>query len=441
VIKCLLLWFNDGGIFLDVFFTVNEFFMTKLCPELPRNYRTYPALAMDEVMNTFEKTKHTHLEPINFGKGVSSFNPFEHVETQLNCTDLSKHISYGDINGLLSLRQAICDYYQIHFNYELTPERVCITDGASGGLMIALAMLLEKGGEIILPASCYPAYSIFAKMFETQCRFAPLKDDFSIDVEQLPKLISNKTQAILINSPSNPHGTFLTQAELEALSDLGVPVIFDEVYQSLALSNQKIPSAIQLTHQHFLVNSLSKSLAIAGFRVGYLIVPEHLAKTMTNVKAVVNMCTSLPSQTIAEKLLAHWDELIAKHQAMLRHNWAIFQQHTGQLGLRLKTQPKAGFFALVDVSQAEKSDMQIAQELAQYHALGSSPGVDFQLQDTACLRLNFACPTQQIKTGLQRLADYLSDSNYSVTTLNTHKSIPITVPPSIPSLEPMRRYG
>lgn len=388
--------------------------MKKTSPNLLSSYSDYPALAMDEIMDMFANASHQH-EPINFGKGVSSFNPFEHVAVQLNCDDLSKHVSYGDINGLFSLRQRICDYYRTYFNYELSPERVCITDGASGGLMIALAMLLETGGEIILPQSCYPAYPILAKIFAAQCRFAPLKANYSVDIERLPQLISRKTKAILINAPSNPHGALLTQDELDALTNLGVPVIFDEVYQSLGLNYTPIPSAIHHTHQHFLVNSLSKSLAIAGFRVGYLIVPEQWAQTMTNVKAVVNMCTSLPSQTIADKLLQHWDGLITKHRALLRHNWVMFKQQTEQLGLELLTEPQAGFFALVDVSKARKPDMQIAQELVQHHAFGAIPGVDFQLQHPCCLRLNFACQTQQIQPGLQRLADYLSSYSSRVT--------------------------
>ncbi len=272
-------------------------------------------------------------------------------------------------------------------------------------------MLLNKGGEIILPASCYPAYPILAQLFGVKCRFAPLKEDFSLDVEQVSRLISPKTQAILVNSPSNPHGAILSVEELDSLTRLGVPVIFDEVYQSLSLTDAPIPSAIPFTDQHVLVNSLSKSLSIAGFRIGYLIVPEKLTQTMTNVKAVVNMCTSLPSQVIAENLLGYWDELVSKHRAMLQQHWLLFKQQADRLDLKLCTQPKAGFFALLDVSQVlkqtSKTDMQMAQELAQYYALSSSPGLDFQAQDSAFLRLNFACPSQQIETGLQRLADYL----------------------------------
>jgi len=375
---------------------------------MPKNYRTYPALAMDEIMDTFANASYRSLEPINFGKGVSSFNPFDHVHAQLTSTDLGEQVGYGDIKGLLSLRQAICRHYQENFDYDLSPDRVCITDGASGALTIALAMLLEKGGEIILPESCYPAYAILTQVFGGNCRFAPLRDNFCIDIEQLPSLISNKTQAILINSPSNPHGTFLRADELDAVTNLAVPVIFDEVYQSLSLVDEPIPSAIQFSDRHLIVSSLSKSLAIAGFRVGYLIVPEQQIKLMTNVKAILNMCTSLPSQTIAETLMGHWDSLIDKHRAMLRNNWSTFKYYSNHLGLKLRSQPEAGFFAMVDVSEAEQNDMQVALELAKYHGMSSSPGIDFQDDDAGFLRLNFACHTQQIETGLTRLANYLA---------------------------------
>lgn len=226
-------------------------------------------------------------------------------------------------------------------------------------------------------------------------------------MEKLPDLISNKTRAILINSPSNPHGACLSLKELEAIGSLGVPVIFDEVYQSLSLSDEVIPSAINFSKGHFLVNSFSKSLAIAGFRLGYLIVPEEKVQVMTNVKAILNMCTSLPSQLLTECLLQHWDKLLKKHRAMLRQNWSIFQHTINALGLKLRSQPKAGFFALVDVADVHQDSIEISRELARYYALASVPGIDFQDSNHNFLRLNFACDSDQIKLGLFRLAQYL----------------------------------
>lgn len=384
------------------------------------NYRSYPSLAMDEVMTVFENTHH-HITPINFGKGVSSFNPFEHVATQLNHTELGQYISYGDINGLASLRKAISHYYQTHFDYDLNPERICITDGASGALTIALAMLLNTDGEIILPASRYPAYDVLVQIFAAKCRLVPVKDDYCIDIEQLPRFITSKTQAILINSPSNPHGAVLDESALSAITSLGIPVIFDEVYQSLSLTDDAIPSAIHLSDRHIIISSLSKSLAIAGFRVGYLIVPESQIQLMTNVKAVLNMCTSLPSQLLAAQLVAHWDLLVSKHRAMLQKNWSTFYQIAQALDLKLRTIPKAGFFALIDVTDAPSDSMQMSLELAQHYALGSTPGIDFQAYDNAFLRLNFACHPQRIKIGLARLANYLQCDEHE------RQSIPQTV--------------
>lgn len=371
------------------------------------NTQSYPSLAMDEIIDIFGKADYSGLNPINFGKGISCFNPFDHVDVKLSRSCLAEHIPYGEISGLMSLRLAICRYYQESFNYDLSPDRVCITDGASGALTIALAMLLEDGGEIILPESCYPIYNVLAKIFNADCQLVPVKNDFCIDVEKLAHFISRKTSAIVINSPSNPHGAFLSANKLEAISRLGVPVIFDEVYQSLPLVDEVIPSAIHFSNQHFIVNSLSKSLAIAGFRVGYLIVPEEQVQLVSNIKAVLNMCTSLPSQLLAESLLQNWDELLDKHRTMLRENWIVFKRTINYLGLKLRTQPKAGFFALLDVADVSQDSMQISRELANHYALASVPGIDFQDSDHAFLRLNFACHSHQIEPGLVRLAEYL----------------------------------
>ncbi|NEO39759.1 MAG: pyridoxal phosphate-dependent aminotransferase [Moorea sp. SIOASIH] len=381
---------------------------------MPESDVSCPPLAMDIIMEVFDRPNHQGLEPINFGKGISSFNPFDHVDVNIDSVLLGHHVGYGNINGINSLRQAICRYYQEKFDYDLSPDRVCITNGASGALTLAFAMLLNKADEIILSEACYPAYNVLAKIFGVNCRLAPMGDDYCIDIEQLPNQISNKTKAIVINSPSNPYGTFLQDHQLEAIANLGVPVIFDEVYQALPLNDEPIPSAIRFSDRHLIISSLSKSLAIAGVRVGYLIVPESQVELMTNVKAVLNMCTSLPSQLIAEKLIQHWDELVSKHRYLLRYNWLLFERTAKRLGLKLRTHPQAGFFALVDVAEAEKDAMELSLHLAQNYALSSAPGIDFHDHDHAFLRLNFASPAHHIETGLTRLAGYLLGSEQSL---------------------------
>jgi aspartate/methionine/tyrosine aminotransferase len=207
-----------------------------------QEYHIYSSLAMDEVLEVFLKESPAHLKPLDLGKGVSAFNVFDHVDIQLTPKELSAHTSYGDVNGLQRLRRAIADYYGEKFNYDLNPNRICITDGASGALTIAFALLTANGGEIILPDSCYPVYRIYANLFAARYQLARLHpENFHLDIAALKRQISNHTRALLVNSPSNPHGAVLSDEELAEICQLGVPTIFDEVYQALSLSDKKFP--------------------------------------------------------------------------------------------------------------------------------------------------------------------------------------------------------
>jgi aspartate/methionine/tyrosine aminotransferase len=257
------------------------------------------------------------LWPINFCQASSSWNPFEHVDFCLTRDDMGVHTSYAALNGTPGLRRAVCSYYQDEFGVDIRPERVCITAGATEALLIAFAMLTEPGGEVILASSHFPPLRCVAHMFGVECRFAPTNGRHVLDVERLPGVITPRTQAIVVNSPSNPHGAALTEAELEAIAGLGVPVIFDEVYQPLGLFGARIPSAAPFADRHLVINSFSKSLSLAGFRVGYLIVPEAQIGLMTDVKATTSFSTSSPGQAVCEALLAHRDELLSRHKAML----------------------------------------------------------------------------------------------------------------------------
>lgn len=368
------------------------------------------SLAMDRVLEQFLTHPANAFPPLDLGKGVSSFNVFDHIEMQLTPEDLHQHTAYGDINGLASFRQLIANFYGEKFNYALSPKRICITDGASGALAIAFSLLVNNGGTIVLPDSCYPIYRIYAHLFGAHCRFAQLNPaTFHIDQATLGQQVATGAQAILINSPSNPHGAVLSGDELAEIAALGVPVIFDETYQALSLNHQAVPSAIHFADDHFIVNSFSKSLAISGFRLGYLIVPERYIEAMTNAKATLNICTSLPSQLVGEQLLLHWDNLLAQHLAMIKENWQIFEQKRAELPLKLYSQPQAGFFATLDVSQAPYDSYQTAMTLATDYGLNTVPGIDFQTPDPGFIRVNIACPGHVIAPALERIACFFAD--------------------------------
>ena len=374
-----------------------------------QQFQIYSSIAMDDVLRVFMNESPADMQSLDLGKGVSSFNVFDYTDIHLTPRELSEYTGYGEINGLHSLRCSIARFYGEKYNYDLNPERVCITDGASGALTLAYALLSINGGNIIIPECCYPVYRIFSSLFALQTQTVNLSSDFNIDLISLRKTIDNNTAALVLNSPSNPFGSVLTDSDLEEICNLGVPVIFDEVYQALPLSTQKIPSAIHYADQHFIVNSFSKSLSIAGFRLGYIVVPEQYIDKMTNAKATMNICTSLPSQSLGERLLRQWDFLIEKHQEMLKKNWEKTAQELSRHHLRLRAIPKAGFFAPLDVSDLNKNSFEVSLDLAREYALNTAPGVDFCSSDPKFIRLNFACPYAHIAPAIERIAQYMSD--------------------------------
>jgi aspartate/methionine/tyrosine aminotransferase len=369
--------------------------------------KPYPALYMDKVMQALNQAQQRTMAVINFCQAGSSFNPFDRVDGQLSHRDLATYTAYAPFQGTLGLRQAIRRFYQEKFDQDLALEQICITAGATEALTVAFGMLTKPGGEIILAASHFPPFRCVAHLFDVQCRFAPVNECNCLDVTQLPKLITPKTQAIVVNSPSNPHGAVLSAAELAAIADLGVPVIFDEVYQALGLDTSPIPSAIGHCDRHLLVNSFSKSLSLAGLRIGYLIAPPDQVDRMLDVKATTSFSTNAPGQMLVERLLPHWDSLIDNHRAMLQQQWQQFAQTAHSLGLALLPKPQAGLYGLLNIAASGLNSAEVALALARDFAVGVAPSIDFQTPDPGFLRLNYAAPLAQIEPGLRRIADYL----------------------------------
>jgi aspartate/methionine/tyrosine aminotransferase len=141
--------------------------------------------------------------------------------------------------------------------------------------------------------------------------------------------------------------------------------------------------------------------------LGYLIVPERYIEKMTNAKATMNICTSLPSQLVGEVLLKNWDYLIQQHRHRLKINWQELNRLLPEYHLSLYSIPEAGFFAVFDVSNLNKSSLAVSLELVREFGLNTAPGIDFQNPDPRFIRLNFACPMEDLAPALSRFSSYL----------------------------------
>ncbi|MEZ4452893.1 MAG: pyridoxal phosphate-dependent aminotransferase [Nannocystaceae bacterium] len=345
---------------------------------------------------------------IDMGRGSSTFNVFDHLAAPLTPQDLRRCAPYGAILGHAELRAAICDHYQATFGHHLDPSRICVTNGASEGLLLALSLLVGAGDEVIIPEIGYPAYRALVTMLGGICRACPIAPDGRLDLAALRRLLSPRTQALIVNSPSNPLGRALSREALESIADLGVTVLYDEVYQPLPIDDEReLASAIHLSERHFVVNSLSKSVGLAGLRVGYLVVPPGARRSIADAKAALNISTQTPGQLVALAVLRRWDELVRAHRTMLRAHWSVFLRALARNGLRLYAAPEAGFFATIDTRGAGIPSYEIAAALARMHGLCTVPGSEFGGGDPGFLRLNFSCHADHIEPALAQIGAFL----------------------------------
>lgn len=377
--------------------------------------RIHTAMVMDTLVDAFYDLSEGQNTLIDMGRGISSFNPLPLVDVKLSDADLYSTVAYGELRGLALLREQICHQLEIQTGSNVTPNRIIITAGATEALLLALSLMLTEPGEVIIPRYYYPAYPGMIEVFGGKCCYVDVDENFCLDVNTIKAAVTSSTRGIIVNNPSNPFGTILTAQELDELADLGVPVIFDEVYGKLELEKEiETTTALRHSDRHYLVNSFSKSLGIAGFRLGYLIAPVDRIPALVNAKAVLSICASVPSQVIGCKLITSLGQLQAEHRRFLSGNWKLLAKSLKLAGIKLKGQPQAGYFANIDLSEYDVSPLDLSQRLVENYGLCTTPCDDFYYPGAnntpdRSIRINFACSPSQIQPAISRLSSCLAD--------------------------------
>ena len=348
----------------------------------------FPTLALDQVIFELGKWSDQEKPLVNFAPGQSSFNVWKALGEEPPPIPIERVLRYGDLSGSLKLRELISQ--------------------GTEAIMLALQLLMRTGDALLTSQTCYPGYRHLHHFFGASRFSIPLRKDFVVDLNAIKQLNTDKGRVLLVNSPCNPFGTVMTSEELFALSELQIPIIFDEVYQPLGLGRVPVASALRFTDRHFVVGSFAKSLAVPGLRLGFLVSPPHFANEIVNIKALVSVSSSNAGQHVLEHLLMHWKELENLHREYLQSHHDLFIDVCSGLGLVLMRKPEAGLFAPLKLPADMGLDsLSVALALAEQHGIGVVPSTDFQEEGPAFLRLNFSVPREQIEPGLVRLKSAL----------------------------------
>ncbi|MBN1465267.1 pyridoxal phosphate-dependent aminotransferase [candidate division KSB1 bacterium] len=310
--------------------------------------------------------------------------------------------------GITPLRCAVADHYKRRYGVKIDVEQIVITQGTSPALLLVLTALMNPGDEIILANPGYACYPNFVRFIGGVVVDAPVnaRSGFVLNVDQVKKLISAKTKAILINSPANPTGALMPPATLRELAELGQMIISDEIYHGLVYG-EKEHSILEYTDRAFVLNGFSKYYAMTGFRLGYIIAPTGYTRAIQKTQQNLFICACSIAQWAGVSALndhhPELDEMVKTYDARRRY----LLEQLPRLGFQIAYEPKGAFYILADARHLDSNSHHLAFDILEKAHVALDPGIDFGSNAEGFLRFSYANSLDNIKTGIERLSRYI----------------------------------
>jgi aspartate/methionine/tyrosine aminotransferase len=293
------------------------------------------------------------------------------------------HVHYTPALGLTALREAISRFYHDRFGADVSPERIIVTPGASGALMLALAVLTDPGDEWLQPDPGYPSNRHLVRSFEGIARALPV--DASSRFQPTPAHVdaawTPRTRGLMVASPANPTGTLLSLDEIvalqQAVSARGGVLIVDEIYQGLNYGIEA-STALSRLDDVFVVNSFSKYFGMTGWRLGWMVAPQAYVREIEKLAQHFFISPSTPAQYAALAAFAPdtLEILEARRHAFAERRNTLLPALREQ-GFRFATEPQGAFYLYADISGLADSSESLARRFIEEAGVATTPGLDF----------------------------------------------------------------
>jgi arginine:pyruvate transaminase len=318
--------------------------------------------------------------------------------------------SYGE----LKLRQAIAAYHTRHTGQPVTHENVAVVQGAQCGLYVAAMCTLQAGDEVIMSDPVYSTYPAVIGATGASAVYVRLRPEtnFHPDLDELAAAITPRTRAILFNTPHNPTGAVLRQDEIEVLADLALRhnlwLITDEVYSNFTFAHPHAsPAAIaDIADRCITISSLSKSHAMTGWRLGWLVGPKDLVEHAGNLLAV--MAYGGPPFIQDAAVTALSDEIAeveAMRVAYRRRRDLVHELLADTPGIRC-CETEGGMYALLDIRSSGLSSMAFADQACEHARVAMLPGDAFGPTLAGYLRLSLVVPEDRLTEACRRVHEF-----------------------------------
>jgi len=361
-----------------------------------------------------KEMKRQGLDVVSFGAGEPDFDTMIHIKEAAKKAIDEGFTKYTASSGIIELKEAICAKFRRDNWLDYEPKNIIVSTGGKQALFNMIMVTVDPGDEVIIPIPYWVSYEEMVKVAEGKCVFLKT-NNFKINPQDLEKAITPKTKMLIFNSPSNPTGVVYDEKELKQIASIcqkhNIYILSDEIYEkliygkkhvSIASINEKIKKLV------IVINGVSKSYAMTGWRIGYAAAEEELVKAATRLQDHTTSNPTSISQKAALAAINGPEDHVAKMVYEYKKRRDFMVDRLNRIEGMIATRPDGAFYVFANVSKfysdEVKGSMVFCQKLLEDAYVAAIPGIAFG--DDRFIRLSFATGMEHIKRGLDRIEKF-----------------------------------
>jgi len=323
-------------------------------------------------------------------------------------------VKYTSSKGIPELREAIAMDVERRTGAQVQPNEVIVTPGGKHAILCAVLTLIDPGDEVLIPVPVWPTYKAIVKMAEGAPKEVFFGEDYSVNEEGLKEAITPKTKAIFINSPNNPTGGALTREEVKTIADIvadsGLYVFSDEIYDSLTydgFKNTSLLSFEEIRGQTVYIHGFSKTYAMTGWRLGYVVAPPEVIDAMSRIQQNSTTCAASFVQKAAVEALRGPQECVEEMRKQYDERRKAIVKALNDIDGVTCRMPKGAFYVFPNISEYTNDSFGVAEQLLESKGVCLTPGKVFGSNGEGHLRISYAASLEDILEGVKRLEEFL----------------------------------
>ena len=371
-----------------------------------------------------KELKESGVDIVSFSAGEPDFNtPKNIIDAAIKAME-NGNTKYTNTNGVISLREAICKKFKDDNGLVYNHSQIVVSTGAKQSIANALLAILNPGDEVIIPTPYWVSYPELVALADGKAVFVESHEEYSYKFtkENLEKVVTSKTKAIILNTPNNPTGAVYSRSELVEIAEFAekynLIIISDEIYEKLIYGEKKHISIASISQDAYertiVINGLSKSYAMTGWRLGYCGASEKIARLMTNIQSHMtsNVCSITQYAAI---------EALSGPQDKVNEMIIEFGKRRDYMVETLKNikkfsiiEPEGAFYIMINIDkclgkeingQKIENSMDFSSKLLEYEKVAVIPGKAFGLDNY--IRVSYATSMELIEKGLKRINKFI----------------------------------